>query len=106
VEFTCRGFALVLLDSIRLRRILTLGLPIIGGMVSQNVLNLVDTAMVGTLGDAALAAVGIGGFTLFMCQALILGISTGVQATARGERAKETRTGRRRCSILRWFWCC
>ena len=82
VEFTCRGFALVLLDSIRLRRILTLGLPIIGGMVSQNVLNLVDTAMVGTLGDAALAAVGIGGFTLFMCQALILGISTGVQATA------------------------
>ncbi|MDH3946896.1 MAG: MATE family efflux transporter, partial [Chromatiales bacterium] len=71
-----------MLDSIRLRRILTLGLPIIGGMVSQNVLNLVDTAMVGTLGDAALAAVGIGGFTLFMCQALILGISTGVQATA------------------------
>lgn len=71
-----------MLDSHRLRRILTLGLPIIGGMVSQNILNLVDTAMVGTLGDAALAAVGIGGFTLFMCQALILGISTGVQATA------------------------
>jgi len=71
-----------LLVSSRLRRILTLGLPIIGGMVSQNILNLVDTAMVGTLGDAALAAVGIGGFTLFMCQALILGISTGVQATA------------------------
>jgi putative MATE family efflux protein len=72
----------ILLDSYRLRRILALGLPIIGGMVSQNILNLVDTAMVGTLGDAALAAVGIGGFTLFMCQALILGISTGVQATA------------------------
>lgn len=71
-----------MLDSARLRRILALGLPIIGGMVSQNILNLVDTAMVGTLGDAALAAVGIGGFTLFMCQALILGISTGVQATA------------------------
>ena len=71
-----------MLVSSRLRRILTLGLPIIGGMVSQNILNLVDTAMVGTLGDAALAAVGIGGFTLFMCQALILGISTGVQATA------------------------
>ncbi len=66
----------------RVRSIFALALPIIGGMVSQNVLNLVDTAMVGTLGDAALAAVGLGGFANFMCQALILGISTGVQATA------------------------
>jgi Na+-driven multidrug efflux pump len=44
------------------RRILRMALPIIGGMVSQNVLNLVDTAMVGSLGDEALAAVGLGGF--------------------------------------------
>ena len=51
-------------------------------MISQNVLNLVDTAMVGTLGNAALAAVGIGGFVVFMCQAFILGVSTGVQAMA------------------------
>ena len=51
-------------------------------MISQNVLNLVDTAMVGTLGNAALAAVGIGGFVVFMCQAFILGIGTGVQAMA------------------------
>ncbi|MFK8013971.1 MAG: MATE family efflux transporter [Gammaproteobacteria bacterium] len=66
----------------RRRRILALALPIVGGMVSQNVLNLVDTAMVGTLGDAALAAVGLGGFVVFMSMALIIGISTGVQATA------------------------
>ena len=59
-----------------------LALPIIASMVSQNVLNLVDTAMVGTLGNAALAAVGLGGFTAFMCQSLILGVATGVQATA------------------------
>jgi putative MATE family efflux protein len=59
-----------------------LALPIIGGMVSQNLLNIVDTAMVGFLGDAALAAVGLGGFVVFMCQALILGISTGVQSSA------------------------
>jgi MATE family multidrug resistance protein len=68
-----------MVDSARLKRILALGLPIIGGMVSQNVLNLVDTAMVGTLGNAALAAVGLGGFANFMFMALILGISTGVQ---------------------------
>lgn len=57
-------------------------MPIIGGMVSQNLLNIVDTAMVGFLGDAALAAVGLGGFVVFMCQALVLGISTGVQSMA------------------------
>jgi MATE family multidrug resistance protein len=70
------------MDVGRRNRILGLALPIIGGMVSQNMLNIVDTAMVGFLGDAALAAVGLGGFIVFMCQALILGISTGVQSIA------------------------
>ena len=65
------------MDLARRQRIFSLALPIIGGMVSQNLLNIVDTAMVGFLGDAALAAVGLGGFIVFMCQALILGISTG-----------------------------
>lgn len=66
----------------RRRTILTLALPIIGGMTSQNVMNLVDTAMVGTLGAEALAAVGIASFANFMCIAVILGLSSGVQATA------------------------
>ena len=70
------------MDLERRQRIFALALPIIGGMVSQNLLNIVDTAMVGFLGDAALAAVGLGGFIVFMCQALILGISTGVQTSA------------------------
>ena len=51
-------------------------------MVSQNVLNIVDTAMVGRLGDAALAAVGLGGFVVFMSMALLIGLGAGVQATA------------------------
>ena len=76
----------------RIRRILAIALPIIGGMVSQNVLNLVDTAMVGVLGNEALAAVGLGGFTNFMCQALLLGVSAGVQATA-ARRKGEGRHG-------------
>ena len=44
------------MDAQRLRTILNLALPIIGGIVSQNVLNLVDPAMVGALGPEALAA--------------------------------------------------
>ncbi len=66
----------------RVRQILTLSLPIIGGMVSQNILNLVDTAMVGTLGAPAITAVGMGGFLNFWAISLILGISSGVQAMA------------------------
>ena len=73
-----------MLDRLRFNRIMSLALPIIGGMVSQNVLNLVDTAMVSRLdnSNAALAAVGYGGFMLFVAQAIILGLSTGVQASA------------------------
>ena len=48
----------------RLRTIGGIALPIIGGMVSQNVVNLVDTAMVGTLGTTALAAVAVGTYAV------------------------------------------
>jgi putative MATE family efflux protein len=78
----------------RVRRILNLALPVIAGMVSQNVLNLVDTAMVSRLdhSDAALAAVGYGGFILFVAQSIILGLSTGVLAMA-ARRKGEGRPG-------------
>ncbi len=69
-----------MLERARSARILKLSLPIVGGMLSQNLLNLVDTFMVGSLGDAALAAVGIGSFANFMCIAFITGLSAGVQA--------------------------
>jgi multidrug resistance protein, MATE family len=76
----------------RRRRILTLALPIIGGMASQNVLNLVDTAMVGLLGAPELAAVGMGSFANFMATAFIMGLSAGVQAIA-ARRLGEGREG-------------
>lgn len=63
-------------------RIFSLALPIIGAMLSQNLLNLVDTAMVGSLGDTALAAVGVGGFATLMSVALLMGFSSAVQAIA------------------------
>jgi putative MATE family efflux protein len=64
----------------RLIAILTLGLPIIGGMLSQSLLNLVDTALVGSLGGDALAGVGVGGYANFMVVALVMGLSSAVQA--------------------------
>jgi multidrug resistance protein, MATE family len=63
----------------RLNRIGQLALPIVGGMMSQTVLNLVDTAMVGFLGQDALAGVGVASFTAFMATALVMGLSSGVQ---------------------------
>ncbi|MGK7297079.1 MAG: MATE family efflux transporter [Candidatus Wenzhouxiangella sp. M2_3B_020] len=64
----------------RRRALLALALPIIGGMMSQNVLNLVDIGMVGQLGTTALAATGLGSFANWLSMAFILGLSTGVQA--------------------------
>lgn len=69
-----------MLDVTRRRRILGLSLPIIGGMISQNVLNLVDTYMVGQLGDVALGAVVMGGFLTFTAGAVLLGMGSAVQA--------------------------
>lgn len=59
-----------------------LALPIIGGMISQNLLNLADAWMVGSLGPAALAATGLANFINFMAVASITGVSTAVQAIA------------------------
>ncbi len=66
----------------RRRTILTLAVPIILGMMSQTVLNLVDTLMVSSLGASAIAAVGFGSFANFLSIAFVTGMSTGVQAIA------------------------
>jgi MATE family multidrug resistance protein len=66
----------------RLRRILGLATPIVLGMMSQNVINLVDTAFVGRLGDAAIAAVGMGGIMNWLAGSLLIGMGHGVQAIA------------------------
>lgn len=69
-------------DRDRRKAIWAIALPIMGGMMSQNVLNLVDIGMVGRLGDAALAATGLGGFANYLAIAFIIGLSAGVQALA------------------------
>jgi len=67
-------------QSERYRHIWSIALPIIGGMMSQNILNLVDAAMVGHLGTAQLAAVGLASFINFVAAAAFMGLSAGVQA--------------------------
>jgi len=79
-------------DRNRRRSIWAIALPIMGGMMSQNILNLVDIGMVGHLGDTALAATGIGSFTNYLAISFIIGLSAGVQALA-ARRLGEERHG-------------
>ncbi len=79
--------------------IIKLGMPVVGGMISQNVLNLVDTAMLGSLeedADAALAGVGTASFLNFMSVSFITGFSVGVQAMV----ARRIGKGRRAVAAL------
>ncbi|MBV1880484.1 MAG: MATE family efflux transporter [Pseudomonadales bacterium] len=64
----------------RVKTILILALPIMAGMLSQSVLNIIDAAMVGSLGETALAGVGIGGYAAFAASALAMGLGSSVQA--------------------------
>jgi MATE family multidrug resistance protein len=63
----------------RSKQLLLLAGPIVLGMSSQIILNLVDTAMVGRVGHQAQAAAGLGGFAFWMLANLLLGLGTGVQ---------------------------
>ncbi|MET1256915.1 MATE family efflux transporter [Aliikangiella maris] len=64
----------------RSAQIFQIALPIIGGMMSQNILNLVDGIMVGQLGSNQLAAVGLASFINFVAASLFMGMAAGVQA--------------------------
>ena len=68
----------------RRRHIIQLATPIILGMLSINILDIVDTAMIGRLGDNALAATGFASFLFFVSFAATTGIAGGIQTiTAR-----------------------
>ncbi len=76
----------------RIRIVFKHALPIVIGMISANLVTLVDTAMVGVLGKTALAAIGLGGFTFGIIIALIMSMGVGVQAMT-SRRFGEEQTG-------------
>lgn len=60
--------------------LIRLALPLSGAMLSQALLGLVDTALVGHLGGLALASVSIGSYLVFILAALLTGLGTGIHA--------------------------
>jgi len=71
-----------LIDPERTRTVLKLAGPVMGGMVSVTLLSVVDTAMVGRLGPAALAASGLGGQMFWLVMGSLGALSIGTQAIA------------------------
>lgn len=80
----------------RIGHIFRLALPIIGGMASQTLMNVVDTILVGQLPDSstALSAVGYGSFAAWSIAAFLVGIGSAVQTVA----ARRMGEGRERAS--------
>ncbi|MGP9809195.1 MATE family efflux transporter [Halomonas sp. AOP12-C2-37] len=74
-------------------KVIRLALPIMLGMLSQSVLNLIDAALVGRLGEVALAGVGVGGYAMFMLTAVVFGLSSSVQSQT-AQRADVSATER------------
>jgi len=79
---------LVLITAERVGKIANIGLPIMGGMVSGVLLGLVDAAMVSTLGNAALGAVGFSSFLSYVYLGIFFGFSIAVQATVSRRRGE------------------
>lgn len=63
----------------RLKTVLFLAAPILATMITQNMMGLIDIAMIGRLGDSAQAALGVGSTLFFLLMALVIGVSAGVQ---------------------------
>ena len=72
----------------RLQQIMMLALPIMAGMLSQSILNIVDTWMVSHLGSDALAAVGMASNTNYLASAMVIGLGAGVQAMVARRRGE------------------
>lgn len=77
----------------RSKTIFNLALPIIAAMLSQNLVNLVDTAMVGQLGSDALGAVGMGSMANWLAAAFFNGLGAGVQVITARRMGQGNRQG-------------
>ncbi|MCP4756553.1 MAG: MATE family efflux transporter [Proteobacteria bacterium] len=67
------------IEKSRLKAILTLSLPILIGMFGFSLVGLIDIAMVGRLGDAAQASLGMTNTLFFLLLTVSIGLGSGVQ---------------------------
>ena len=82
-----------------LRPLLRLSLPLIAGHVGIQLMDVVDTAMVGRLGAAALGGAGLGGLLWFTVGGLGLGIVLGAETLISQAIGAGDRVGARRAFV-------
>lgn len=70
----------MLFDQVYLRTIFFLAYPVVLGMISRTLMTLVDTAMVGRIGPAAVAATGVGGLVLWIIYSVFFALSVALQS--------------------------
>ncbi|TQV85987.1 MATE family efflux transporter [Aliikangiella coralliicola] len=78
----------------RTKTILNMAIPITIGLFSDYMMGLIDIAMVGTLGDNAVAATGLSGFSFELFIAFVMGLAPAVQgivARREGEGSDEAK---------------
>ena len=63
----------------RVKTVIFLAAPILATMLTQNLMGLIDIAMIGQLGNSAQAGIGIGSNLFFLFMSLVMGVSAGVQ---------------------------
>ncbi|NLP34636.1 MAG: MATE family efflux transporter, partial [Clostridiales bacterium] len=77
-----KQFALLLKDKDFLRKTMAITIPIALQNLLNNVLNMIDTLMIGRLGETAVAAVGLANKVFFVFCLLMFGISSGASVLA------------------------
>ncbi|TQV86007.1 MATE family efflux transporter [Aliikangiella coralliicola] len=74
----------------RVVTILKLALPLTVGLASSFIMVFVDLAMVGVLGTAALAAIGLAGFSYTLILAFVIGVAPAVQGVVSRREGEES----------------
>jgi MATE family multidrug resistance protein len=75
------------------RKTLTLAVPLIVGQVSQMLLGLTDTLMIGRVGTVDLAAAALGNALIFLPFALAIGLAVAVSIQVSHHHGSESRSG-------------
>ena len=72
-----KRFKIILNDKVFLKKTLAITIPIVLQNLLNNLVNLVDTLMIGKLGETSIAAVGLANKLFFVFSLLMFGVSSG-----------------------------
>lgn len=84
-------------------RIVRIAMPVFGAQLSFSLLNLVDTAMVGRLGSASLAAMGMASYVFFVTQFMFVGLANAVQTRSAWKKGEQDTQGAQ-ASLVTGIW--